>query len=59
MSSRSAARALNTRRPPARGYARAVQGRRDLDAWIVTVLTTIATMIALYDLLLLGTSIYR
>lgn len=37
-----------------RPYSRAAQLRRDADAFLVTVLTIIATMIALYDLLLLG-----
>ena len=54
MSSRSAARDINVRRPPARRYSRAAQLGRDADALLVTVLTVIATMIALYDLLLLG-----
>jgi hypothetical protein len=42
-------------RRPARGYSRVAQAHRDLDACIVTVLTTIGTAIALYDLLLLAT----
>ena len=53
MSNRSATRDIN-RPPPMRRPSRAAQLRLDADAFLVTVLTMIATMIALYDLLLIG-----
>jgi len=59
VSSRSAARTRNVRRPPVRGYSRAAQLRHDADAFLVTMLTIVATMIALYDLVLLGSPFYR
>ena len=59
MSSRSAARTRNVRRPPVRGYSRAAQAQHDADAFLVTMLTIVATMIALYDLVLLGSPFYR
>jgi len=42
-----------------RGYSRAAQLRHDADAFLVTMLTIVATMIALYDLVLLGSPFYR
>ena len=58
MSTAPAARVVNIGRPPARGHARATRGRRDSDAFLVTVLTIVATIVALYDLLLLGSHVY-
>ena len=58
MSSRPAARVLNIGRPESRGYSRAARARRDTDAFLVTMLTVVATLVALYDLLLLGTHVY-
>jgi len=53
VSGMSATRDIN-RPPPVRRSSRATQLRRDADAFLVTVLTLIATIIALYDLLLIG-----
>ena len=58
MSSRPAARVVNIGRPAAHGYSRGARARRDTDAFLVTLLTVVATMVALYDLLLLGTHAY-
>jgi len=58
VSTQPAARVVNIGRPSARGHAGAVRARRDSDAFLVTVLTIVATMVALYDLLVLGTHVY-
>lgn len=58
MSSRPAARVVNIGRPTARGHSGRARARRDTDAFLVTVLTIVATMVALFDLLQLGTHVY-
>ncbi len=58
MNSRPSSHAAVARRTPPRTLRAHARTKRDSDAFIATLLTVTATIIALYDLLLLGTHVH-